>query len=65
MMTFITLESNNQCTFIRPVAWLYSFTLMILRSLESNSLPNNYVLFVFDFIFVDFSCVNVKDETGA
>ena len=51
MMTFITLESNNQCTFIRPVAWLYSFTLMILRSLKSTSLPNNYVLFVFDFYF--------------
>ena len=51
MMTSITLESNKQCTFTRPVAWLYTFTPMILRSLKSNSLPNDYVLFVFYFYF--------------
>ena len=56
MMTSVTLESINQCIFTRPVAWLYTFTPMILRSLKSNSSPNNYVLFVLIFIFVDGSC---------
>ena len=56
MMTSVTLESINQCIFTRPVACLYTFTPMILRSLKSNSSPNNYVLFVLIFIFVDGSC---------